>query len=190
MIRFLQKIEQETTKMKPFRNLIAAVSLMFVAFAADAAAQKKPAKPAPKKPPVTKTVVQPLDVRVAREKVEIQRDNVNGFADKLLPIAQSIEILDKAAAEKRLGPDGVAKNEGTKQRFIAILRNSRNDLTALESEFRTKPVLQKYLPNVKGITEQALAAENTAVAGEFVKSIDILREIVIKLTDALAVIPK
>ncbi len=172
------------------RSVISIAVFSLFVYASDAAAQKKPAKPTPKKPPVTKTVVQPLDVRVAREKVEIQRDNVNGFADKLLPIAQSIEILDKAAAEKRLGPDGVAKNESTKQRFIAILRNSRNDLTALESEFRTKPVLQKYLPNVKGVTEQALAAENSAVGGQFVKSIDILREIVIKLTDALAVIPK
>ena len=176
--------------MTPFRYIVAASSLSVLIFAADAAAQRKPAKPAPKKPPVTKTVVQPLDVRVAREKVEIQRDNVNGFADRLTPIAQSIEVLDKAAAEGRLTPDAVAKNDATKQKFIVILRNIRNDLTMVESEFRTKPTLQKYLPNVKGVTEMALLAENEAIAGQFTASMKPLRDIVIKLTDALAVIPK
>lgn len=176
--------------MTPFRYLITASSLSVLIFASDAAAQKKPAKPAPKKPPVTKNVVQPLEVRVAREKVEIQRDNVNGFADRLTPIAQSIELLEKAYIEKRMSPQDAAKHEATKTQFVSILRNIRNDLTMVESEFRTKPTLQKYLPNVKGITEMALSAENEAIAGRFTASIKPLRDIVITLTDALAVIPR
>ncbi|HMT06806.1 MAG TPA: hypothetical protein PKA82_02300 [Pyrinomonadaceae bacterium] len=168
------------------RSVISAILLTLSIFAANAAAQKKSA---PKKPPV-KTTIPPLDVRTAREKVQIQHDNVNGFADKLTPIAQSIEVLEKAYIEKRMTPQQAAKHEATKEQFIAILRNTRNDLTALESEFRTKPALQKYLPNVKGVTDLALFAENEAVAGRFTASIKPLREIVIKLTDALAVIPK
>lgn len=172
------------------RSVISVAVFSLFVFAADASAQKKPAKPAPKKPPVTKTVVPPLDVRVAREKVEIQRENVNGFADKLTPIAQSVELLEKAYIEKRMSPQQAAKHEATKAQFVGILRNIRNDLTMVESEFRTKPTLQKYLPNVKGVTEMALNAENEAIAGRFTASIKPLRDIVIKLTDALAVIPK
>lgn len=169
----------------------AAVVIALTLFAGAATAQKKPVKkPVPKKPPVTKPLVAPLEVRTARGKVEIQRDNVTGFADKLAPIAQSIEILDKAAAEKRLTKDEITRNEATKQKFIAILRNVRNDLSILESEFRTKPALQKYLPNVQGITDMATSAEDLAIEGKFVASKDPLREISKKLTDALAVIPQ
>ncbi len=174
------------------RNIsLGAVVLIGIAlFAGAASAQKKSKKPTPKKPPVTRPLVAPLEVRTAREKVEIQRDNVSGFADKLAPIAMSIAVLDKAAAEKRLTREEIARNEATKQKFIAILRNIRNDLSILESEFRTKPVLQKYLPNVAGITDMATKSEDLAIAGKFVESKDPLREIVKKLTDALVVIPK
>ncbi len=169
----------------------AAIVIALTMFAGSATAQRKPVKkPGTRKPPVTKPLVAPLDVRTAREKVEIQRDNVTGFADKLAPIAQSIEILDKAAAEKRLSKDEIARNEITKQKFTAIIRNVRNDLSILESEFRTKPTLQKYLANVEGITDMATEAEDLAIAGRFIDSKDPLREISKKLTDALAVIPR
>lgn len=169
----------------------ALVVISIALFAGAATAQKKtPKRPVPKKPPANKPLVAPLEVRTAREKVEIQRDNVVGFADKLGPIAQSIEVLDASAAAKRLSKEGIAKNEVTKQKFIAILRNIRNDLSLLESEFRTKPVLKKYLPNVEGVTDIAASAEDLAVAGKFVASKDPLREITKKLTDALAVIPR
>lgn len=171
-------------------SLGAAIVIGITLFAGAATAQRKPKKPAPKKPPVTKPLVAPLEVRTAREKVEIQRDNVTGFADRLGPIAQSIEVLDKAAAAKRLTKDEIARNEATKQKFIAILRNIRNDLQLLESDFRTKPVLQKYLTNVEGITDMAAKSEDLAIAGKFVESKDPLREISKKLTDALVVIPK
>ena len=53
-------------------------------FTGTANAQKKPVKkPTTKKPPATKTVVPPLDVRAAREKVDVQLSNVNDFEKKL-----------------------------------------------------------------------------------------------------------
>ncbi len=171
-------------------QLVALAIISIAIFAGAATAQKKTPKRPVKKPPATKPLVAPLEVRTAREKVEIQRDNVIGFADKLWPIAQSIEILDASAAAKRLSKDGIARNEVTKQKFIAILRNIRNDLSLLESEFRTKPVLKKYLPNVEGVTDMASTAEDLAMAGKFVASKDPLREITKKLTDALVVIPR
>ena len=171
-------------------EFVAVAVLSLTLFAGVVTAQKKTPKRPVKKPSATKPLVAPLEVRTAREKVEIQRDNIIGFADKLGPIAQSIEILDASAAARRLSRDGIAKNELTKQKFIAILRNIRNDLSLLESEFRTKPVLKKYLTNVEGIMDMAVAAEDLAITGKFVASKDPLREITKKLTDALVVIPR
>lgn len=166
----------------------AAILIAFVLFAGAATAQKKTTKkPVPKKPPVT--LVAPLEVRAAREKVEIQRYNVSGWATKLGPIAQSIEILDKAAAEKRLNKEEIASNEATKQKFIAILKNVREDLSVLESEFRTKPALTKYLSAIEGITDLAAKAEDTAISGKYFASRDPLRTISAKLLDTLTLMP-
>ena len=52
-------------------SLGAAIVIGITLFAGAATAQKKPKKPVPKKPPVTKPLVAPLEVRTAREKVEM-----------------------------------------------------------------------------------------------------------------------
>ena len=59
-----------------------------------------------------------------------------------------------------------------------------------ETEFRTKPVLQKYLPSIDGITDLSAASEDSAIAGKFVAAKDPLRDISKKLADTLAVLPR
>ncbi len=174
--------------MKHFR-LAATVLLAFTLFAVAADAQRKPVRKTPvKKPPVT--VVPPLDVRAAREKVDNQLANVNKFIDVLGPIAQAIELLDESGKTKTLPKATVDKNEANKQKVIAAIRNLKAGLTDLESEFRTKPVLQKYLPNIQGITDLASQSEDLAIAGKFVASKEPLRGIALKLTDTLKVLPQ
>ena len=63
-------------------------------------------------------------------------------------------------------------------------------LNSLESEFRTKPLLAKYLPTVQGISDLGARSEDSASAGQFVSAKDPLREVVKKLTDALAAMPR
>ncbi len=169
----------------------AATGLMVLAvFAGTAAAQKKPTKkPAPKKPPVTARIVPPLEVRVARGKVDVQLVNVNRFVDVMGPIAQSIETLDEAAKAKPLPKATSDKNEANKQRVIEAIRNLKAGLSVLESEFRTKPVLQKYLSQIEGITDLAAQAEDTAIAGKFVAAKEPLRDVSKKLTDTLTAMP-
>ena len=55
-----------------------------------------------KKTSGAKTVIPPLDVRAAREKVDNQLANVNRFVDVLGPIAQGIATLDESGKTKRL----------------------------------------------------------------------------------------
>jgi hypothetical protein len=168
-------------------QLAAMVVIGFMLFAGSADAQKKtPKKPVPK-PPVT--IIQPLEVRTGREKVAIQHSNVNKFIDVMGPIAQSIETLDESAKTKTLPKATADRNAETKQKMIEAIRNLKTGLANLESEFRTKPLLQKYLPSIQGITDLAAGAEDLAIAGKFVAAKEPLRGVARKLTDTLAAMP-
>ena len=176
--------------MKHLRS-VATVLLAFVLFAVVADAQKKPVKKSSvKKASAPVTVVPPLDVRAAREKVDIQLSDVNIFIDKLALVAQNLETADADAKAGRLTAPTAEKIEGYKKGFIESIRNIKAGLSALESEFRTKAVLQKYLPTIEGITDLAANAEDSAIAGKFVAAKDPLRDITKKLTDTMAILPK
>ena len=153
-------------------------------------AQKRPAKkPTAKKPVVAKTVLPPLDVRVAREKVDNQLSNVNDFVNKLGTVAQGLEVADADARAGNLKPATAAKIQAKKSEIVEAIRNIKVGLSSLESDFRTKPTLLKYLASIKGITDLAAEAEDSAIACKFVAAKDPLRGIAQKLTDTLAVMP-
>lgn len=176
--------------MRHFRFLsigVIAIAMM----ATSATAQKKPVKkPAPKKPTAASTkIVPPLDVRTAREKVDIQLANVTQFVDVMGPIVQGIETLDQSARTKKLPKATIDRNELTKQKVVEAIQNLRAGLLTLESEFRTKPTLQKYLINIDGISDLVAQAEDTALAGKYVESKEPLRDVAKKLTDTLAAMP-
>ncbi len=158
-----------------------------------ASAQKRtPRKSAPKKPPVVSPVklVPPLDVRAAREKVDIQLSNVNDFENKLGTIAQGLEIADADSTAGRLKPATAARIGAKKSEIIEAIQNIKIGLGNLESEFRTKSALQKYLPTVQGITESAAQSEELAISGKFVDAKEPLRYVSKKLTDVLAAMPR
>jgi len=157
-----------------------------------AAGQKKTTrKPAPKKPSVTTPVklVPPLDVRIAREKVDNQLSNVNDFENKLGTIAQGLEVADADAKAGNLRPATASRIRAKKSEIIEAIQNIKLGLGNLESEFRTKSTLQKYLPAIQGITDLAAQSEDLAIAGKFVAAKDPLRNVSKKLTDALAAMP-
>lgn len=171
-------------------KLIVPALLMLVLFAGVADAQNKTTKKSTAKKSTTKTVVPPLEVRTAREKAVIQRDNVNFWIDKLGPIAEALELLDNAYAKKKPSQTTLATHEDRKKKFVATLRNLRDDLALLESDFRTKPALQKYRINLEGVSDLAAGAEDMAIAGKFVASKQPLRDAAKKLTDTLATMPR
>ena len=187
MIKFLPAFEQDGKFMKHLHYVALALTILGV-FCVSAEAQKR-RRPVTKKPVVTKTVVPPLDVRVAREKVDNQLSNVNGFANKLANIAQGLETADADAKAGHLKPATAAKIQAKEAELVEAIRNIKTGLGNLESEFRTKPLLQKYLPTIKGITDLAAQSEDLAIAGKFVAAKDPLRAVAQKLTDTLAVMP-
>ena len=171
-------------------RLVAFVVLTLVIFTGAANSQKKTTKKSrAKKPAVTKAVLPPLDVRAAREKVGNQLSNVNDFANKLGTIAQGLQVADADARAGNLKPATAAKIEEKKKEIVDAIRNIKLGLGNLESDFRTKSALQKYLPTIQGITGLAAQAEDSAIAGKFVGAKEPLRGVSQKLTDTLAVMP-
>ena len=174
--------------MMKFLRYAGLLMLLTLFFAATANAQRKPAKK-PKASAGSKSTVPPLDVRVAREKVSNQLDNVTRFVDLLGPIAQSIEDLDESAKTAPLSKAANERNEANKKKVISAIRNLRTGLSDLESDFRTKPALQKYRSGIEGITDLAAQAEDAAIAGHFIAAKEPLRTAAQKLTDTLKTLP-
>ncbi|MBK6587644.1 MAG: hypothetical protein IPG22_04925 [Acidobacteria bacterium] len=176
--------------MRDFRFAVIGLAAVLL-ITGSAAAQKKTTKKTAKKPTASTPVkiIPPLDVRAGREKADNQLSNVNDFIDKLGTIAQGLEVADADAKAGRLKPATAAKITAKKAEIVAAIRNIKVGLGALESEFRTKPTLQKYLPTIQGITDLSSQAEDLAIAGKFVTAKDPLRDIAKKLTDVLALMP-
>jgi hypothetical protein len=156
MIKCSAIFEQVGGAMKFTRYLVLALAVTAL-FSLAAYAQKTSAKRTTKAS-TTKSAaaLPPLDVRAARVKVSNQQTNVGLFLERLGPIAQAIEALDaEAAASKKLKQESLDKNAADKQKVIAAIRGLREGMVKLESEFRVKPVLKKYLPTIQGISELA-----------------------------------
>ena len=168
---------------------IAGLTFIAVAvFTTGAQAQRKPARKAPVKKAAVKTVP-PLDVRAAREKVDNQLGSLNVYLNKLGTLPADLERAAADAARGGMSQRTVDKIESAKENFVLTIRNLREGLSKLESEFRTKTALQKYLPTLEGVTDLATRSEDSAVAGRYVETKEPLREVVKKLTDTLASMP-
>lgn len=175
--------------MKRLEIVTLALFLLVIVTATADAQKKTTRKTTTRKTSVTK-IVPPLAVRTAREKVDIQLANVNQFVDLLGPIAQGIEDLDNAAKTKPLPKTTADTNAANKKNVIEAIRNLKTALSNLESDFRVKTELKKYLINIQGITDLASQSEDSAIAGKFVAAKEPLREVSKKLTDTLAAMPK
>lgn len=167
------------------------MGMIAVAMAGTTAAQKKSSKKTPaKKTTANQTLVAPLDVRAAREKVDIQLSNVNDFLVKLGPLAVNLETAVADSKANKLSPATAAKVAQGEERVIRSIRDLRLSLSTLEAEFRTKPSLHKYLVNIEGISDLGGQAEDAATAGQFVTAKEPLRKAAQKLTDTVAVLPR
>ncbi len=173
------------------RLFIAPLALFLLVFVTGTAdAQKKSTRKTTTKKTTATRVLPPLAVRTARGKVEIQLSNVNDFVTKLGPIAQGLETADADRKAGNLSAKTAASIEASKSKLVDAIRILREGLSALESEFRVKTELKKYLPSIQGITDLAAESEYSAIAGKFVATKEPLREVSKKLTDTLAAMPR
>ena len=187
MIRCLAYIEQAVMFMRAAR-FFTGLCVLVICFAFTASAQKK-RKPVPRATPKpTPTAVSPV-VAVAKLQVSNQLYNVNLFIDKMGPVAIILEDADKAARAGKLKKEAIDANEANKKNIIAAIRGIRDTMVALETDFRTKPQLTRYLSTIQGISSLTAQSEDRAIAGQFVASKDPLRQVALKLNDLMAVLP-
>jgi hypothetical protein len=173
--------------MKTIRILLLAFAGMAVFSVAVDGQTKKPIKA--KSTANKASTLPPLDVRAARVKVENQLTNIKLFVTQLGPVAQAIEDLDTESRTKKVNQQVLDKNAANKQTLIKAIRNLREGMGKLESEFRIKPALKKYLPMIQGISDLTGQSETSAIAGKFVAANAPLRTVQQKLTDTLAAMP-
>jgi hypothetical protein len=173
------------------RYLILTLSAITILAGSVAAQTKRPApRPTPRRTSTsTPKQMPPLDVRAARVKVSNQLFNVDAFVKNLIPIAQNIEAMDNEIMTKKVKKELIDVNQANKKKVLTAISTLRDALTALESEFRAKPALSRYLVNIQGITTLATQAQDSAIAGRFVASVDPLRQVSTKLNNTLAAMP-
>ena len=152
-----------------------------------AAAQKKPPVTHSKPTVVTTNAVSTSAATLSdAQKVSNQVMNVTKFLYLLGGVARGIEDIDKDTKANRAAQD---INSTNKKNVIQTIRNLRAGLAALEVDFRTKPLLRKYLLKIEGITDLSAQAEDLALAGKFSESGRPLVSVVEKLSDTLVAMP-
>ena len=165
---------------------VAAIMLLGITAEAQRTTRRTPPRTTPTKSAAT---LPPLDVRAARVKVSNQYSNVSAFVERLGPIAQAIEALEAEAKTKKLSKQTLDKNTADKQKVVKAITGLREGMVKLESEFRVKPALKKYLLSIQGISDLAGQAETSAIAGKLIAANTPLRTIQQKLNDTLAAMP-
>ena len=175
-----------------------ACALCLLCLTLNAAAQKR--KSAPRKTtskpvattPASATTTPPatsLEIKDGAQKAAIQLKNVTRFIYLLGSIAQGIEDVDKEVKSGKATRAASDQNAENKQKVIETLRNVRAGLVALEIDFRAKPALRTYVPQIGGISDIAATAENQAATGQLKESGKTLLQVVEKLTDTLTAMP-
>lgn len=162
-------------------------------FAVTVEAQRRPVRrAAPKPTPTPRATLPPLEVRTARQTVSNQQANVTRFVDLLAAVGGPVEALDKELKATPVSTRNKAafdRNEEDKKNLIAAIRGLRAGLVTLENDFRSKPALRAYLPQIQGIAGLSAQSEDAAIAGRFVDSRKPLLTVAAKLSDTLAVMP-
>ena len=172
------------------RSLILIISAITILAGSAAAQTKRPTpRPTPRRTTSPPKQMPPLDVRAARVKVSNQLFNVDAFVKNLIPIAQNIEAMDREIMTRKVKQSSIDVNQANKKKVLTAISTLRGALTTLESEFKAKPALSRYLVNIQGITTLATQSEDFAIAGKFVAAVDPLRQVATKLNNTLAVMP-
>lgn len=124
------------------------------------------------------------EVKVGRERVATQIKTLSRFLYLYGGITKGIESVDKSLREASTVT--VQQNEQNKAKVKESIRNVRDGLDRLESDFRFSPALKTYYPHLSGVATTAETAEAQAAANRFDEAGRSLLAVVNRLSDALA----
>lgn len=169
------------------QNLPKIIVILVCVFALNANADAQRRRGKTKKTPTA--TVNNAAIKDGANKVGIQVKNLTKFIYLLGSVANGIQDIDEQVRQGKASRDVRAKNEQFKADVITSIRSLRAGLVAMEVDFRVKPELKPYLPNIEGIIQMSARAEDLALAGRFSDSGKELLLVVEKLTDALVEMP-
>ena len=172
------------------RNLPKFIIILVCIFALNAVADAQRRKSRTKNAsPKATAAVNNAVIKEGANKVGIQLKNLTKSIFLLGSIAQGIEDIDKQVRAGKASRELKAQNEQNKADVVASIRSLRAGLVAMEIDFRVKPELKPYLPQIEGIIDMSAQAEDLALAGRFTDTGKQFLLIVEKLTDALVEMP-
>lgn len=126
------------------------------------------------------------DTQAGRERIAAQIKVLTQFLYLLGGITKGIESADQAARNREASAAAIQQNERNKLRVKESLRNVREGLDKLQTDFRTNPRLKSFYPYVEGVATIGEGAENQAAANRFDEAGRSLLKAVNQLADALA----
>lgn len=165
------------------------VAAFLFTVSAEAQTRRSSRRPAPRPTSTPSKFAVNLEISKAKVMVSNQVVNVTRFTEVLGPIASSIEAIDNEVRTTRLSKTVTSQNETNKEKVKQAIKNLRAGLVMLETNFRTKSLLRKFLPKLEGITMLSAEAEDLAFAGKFTESRRPLLAVLQKLSDTVAVMP-
>lgn len=127
-----------------------------------------------------------LEIKAGRDRIASQIKTLTQFLYLLGGIAKDIESADKATTGLDAGSTSVAQNRLSKTRIRESIRNVREGLDRLESDFRLSQALKSYYPYISGVAIIGETAENQAAANRFSDAGRSLLKVVERLADGLA----
>jgi GTP1/Obg family GTP-binding protein len=125
------------------------------------------------------------EVQAARARVATQIKNLSQFLYLYGGIAKGIESADRAAREGNASAATLDQNEQTKARVKESIRNVRDGLDKLETDFSSTTALRPYYAGIVGVASKAQMAETQAQANRFDEAGRSLLRVVNQLADAL-----
>jgi len=129
------------------------------------------------------------DERAAKQTASNQLSNLSGYLNKFAPLVQTMNDLARDEKAGKLSKRASTDFNNAKRKLLIQLSDFRVGLTSLETDFRTKPSLTKYLLKIQGITDLSASAQDSANADRYDGVREALKGIVQRLTDTVAAMP-
>jgi hypothetical protein len=131
-------------------------------------------------------VTKPAAEKPARERLATQIKTLTQFLYLLGGVTKGIESADQAARERNASSLAIEQNDRNKTKVKESIRNVREGLERLETDFRINQALKNYYAYLSGVAMIAETAENQAAANRFDEAGRSLLKAVNQLADALA----
>jgi len=142
--------------------------------------RRRTARPSP-----TTTARKSEAVRAGAARVAEQLKVLTRFIYLLGGVAKGIEAADAAAQRNDASPAVVEQTQKSKATVRTSLRNVREGMDKLETDFRGNPELNRYYIQLAGVASGAAKAEDLAAANQFDQAGRTLLDVVNRLTDVL-----